>query len=133
MKAIVEAVLHVTSLSTSLKLKENVNVIIFNSIKKFQGKIYKWVMWCCILLSNTLYSIFLKKIYLYFFTLDDVTLSISMLAIVKVINEVQIWTFKYLNVALKIGSQQIFKVLVSGFKFDASARSHMQMSWPLHE
>ena len=75
MKAIVEVVLHVTSLSTSLKLKKNINVIMFNIIKKFQ----------------------------------------------------------YLNVALKIGSQQIFKVLVSGFKFYASQRSHMQMSCPLHE
>ena len=76
---------------------------------------------------------FKKKFHLYFFALDDVMLSISMLAIVKVINEVQIWTFQYLNVALKIGSQQIFKVLVSGFKFYASQRSHMQMSCPLHE
>ena len=41
MKAIVEVVLHVTSLSTSLKLKKNINVIMFNIIKKFQGKIYK--------------------------------------------------------------------------------------------
>ena len=90
-------------------------------------------MWYCILLPNTLFTVFFKKKLPVLLRLDNVRLSISMLAIVKVISELQSLKFIYFNVEMKIGSQQIFKVLVSGFKLDANPRSHMHMSWPKHE
>ena len=46
-------------------------------------------------------------------------ISISMLSIVKFINEVPFYTFKYLKVEYKIGSHKIWKVLLSGFNLYA--------------